>query len=109
MEPEHERLRVDRLDGVDWIPVPELPVRERLEAEVVERREHGARIARLARMKARVGPQSERDLEPVVRDQPVLGEQGSRLPVRALRHERLVDGDARRVDVIASGIEPENG
>src|SRR5438270_3458021 len=97
VEPETQGLVVERGDRVDRIPVPELPVGKALEAQILERLDCRKRVAAVARVEARAGPQAERPFEPVVRDLPALREQRARLPVGALREEGLVDRDARRV------------
>jgi hypothetical protein len=106
VEPEDEQLRPLGAHRIHGVPVPELVTREGAEPEVLQRGEHGRRVAEGARVEAKARAEPHAPLEPVLAARPGGGEARMGLPVGPLDQERLVDRDARRVDVRPGGVEP---
>ena len=107
VEREDQRLGVRRDDAVDRVPVPDLTPAVAAVAQDLERREQRRCVARRARVEADARPDPEPPLEPVRADLPAGDETRPRPPVAALDEQRVVDGDAGRVDVgAARGIHP---
>ena len=72
---------------------------------MLQRAEHGLRVAPGPGMEARAGSQPDPPAETVLGDLPRFREPRMGRPVGPLDHQQLVDGEVARIDVRAGRIE----